>query len=225
MTKFFSSRLATMALRAALATVSVASRAVAFETCCGPEEGPSWIFAPSTYTHDPTTGARVGQYARIEPVEPLPDERLVTSGYRRTLTNIRGADGSLDQSYQVQNWANGRGGLDAEWERVNDAWQQAYLTGGSFTTQNGSFGRGRGWGKGGWNNNNWGNGGWGNNGGPGWNNGGPGWGNGSGNWNGPPQGGWGGPGNGGPGNGWNGPNNGGPPQGNNGPPQNDGPNG
>ena len=145
---------------------------------------------------------------RIEPVEPLPDQRNVTSGYRRTQTNIRGIDGSFDQSYQVQNWANGRGGLDAEWERVNDAWQQAYLTGGSYSTQFGS-----GWGNGGWRNNGWGNGGRGwNNGG--WNNGGPGWGNGPGhgNWNGPPQGGWGGPGNGGPGNGWNGPNNGGQPQ-------------
>jgi hypothetical protein len=204
MTKLFSSRLATLAIGAALATISFASHAAAFETCCEGDDGPSWIFAPGTYTHDPMNGARVAQYARIEPVEPLPDQRNVTSGYRRTQTNIRGIDGSFDQSYQVQNWANGRGGLDAEWERVNDAWQQAYLTGGSYSTQFGS-----GWGNGGgWRNNGWGNGG------PGWNNGGPGWGNGPGhgNWNGPPQGGWGGPGSGGPGNGWNGPNNGGPPQ-------------
>jgi hypothetical protein len=218
MKKLFPSRLAALAIGAALAATGFTSHAAAFETCCGPEEGPSWIFAPSTYTHDPMTGARVGQYARIEPVEPLPDQRNVTSGYRRTVTNIRGTDGSLDTSYQVQNWANGRGGLDAEWERVNDAWQQAYLTGSSFTTQNGFHDRGRGWGKGGWGNGNWGNGSWGpGNGGPSWNNGGPGWGNGPGN--------WGGPGNGGPGNGWNGPNNGSPPQGNNGPPQNGGPDG
>src|SRR5262245_35335535 len=31
---------------------------------------PSWVFAPSTYTHDPETGARVAQFARPAPVEP-----------------------------------------------------------------------------------------------------------------------------------------------------------
>jgi hypothetical protein len=227
MMKLFSSRLATLAIGALLAAVSFASHAEAFETCCGPEEGPSWIFAPGTYTHDPMTGARVAQYDRIAPVEPLPDERNVTSGYRRTRTNIRGIDGTLDTSYQVQSWGNGRGGLDAEWERVNDAWKEAYITGGSYSTQYGPYGNGYGYGQGygyGYGNQGygpgWGNGGW----GPG--NGGPGWGNGPGhgNWNGP-QGGWGGPGNGGPGDGWNGPGNGGPPQGNNGPPQGGGPNG
>jgi hypothetical protein len=168
-----------LTITTALVAASFATQASALETCCGPEEGPSWVFAPSTYTHDPMTGARVAQYARIEPVEPLPDQRAVTSGYRRTVTNIRGIDGSLDQSYQVQNWANGRGGLDAEWERVNDAWQQAYLTGSAYSAQ---FGPG--WGNGGWGGHGWG---------PGWNNGGPGWGNGPG-WNGPGGPSWNGPG-------------------------------
>jgi hypothetical protein len=188
MTMLFSPPRLALTIATVLAALSFAAPASALETCCGPEEGPSWIFAPSTYTHDPMTGARVAQYARIEPVEPLPDQRAVTSGYRRTVTNIRGIDGSLDQSYQVQNWANGRGGLDAEWERVNDAWQQAYLTGSYYSTQNGAYGNGYGYG--GWGGHGWGNGGW----------------------NGGPHGGWGGPGwNGSGGPGWNGP--GGPQQG------------
>lgn len=83
----------------------------------------------STYSHAPETGARVAQYQRHDFVEELPDPRLVTSGYRTTRTNLRGLDGSIDTYYEVQNWANGRGGLDAEWERVHDAWKESYLTG------------------------------------------------------------------------------------------------
>ncbi len=81
----------------------------------------SWVFARSRYSHDPDTGDRVAQYAMKPPIEPLPDQRAVTSGYRRTRTILRGADGSADTAYQVQSYGNGRGGLDAEWERFNDA--------------------------------------------------------------------------------------------------------
>jgi len=201
----------------------LASHAVADAVCCAntapptyvlvtesidetPKE-PSWIFAPSTFTHDPTTGARVAQYERKPPVEPLEDERNITSRYRRTRTGLRGTDGSYDVYYQVQSWGNDRGGLDSEWERFHDAWKESELSGGYY---NGPAYGGGGWGGngGGWNNGGWNNGGW--NGG-GWNNGG--------NWN--NGGGWGGPG---PGNGgWNGPPNGGGWNGNgpnNGPPGN-----
>lgn len=146
---------------------------------------PSWIFARGTFTHDPYTGARVAQYMRPAPVEPLDDPRIVTSRYRRVRTNLRGPDGSNDTTYDVQNWGNGRGGLDAEWERFHDAWKESYLTGGSYNQQNPGWGN-QGW-NGGWNNgwnNGWngGSNGPGNNGG--WNNG-P-WNNGG--WNGPGQG-------------------------------------
>jgi hypothetical protein len=93
-----------------------------------PQE-PSWVFAPSTFTHDPATGARVAQYMRKPPIEPLPDQRAVTSRYRRTRTNLRGTAGSYETDYQVQAWGNGRGGIDAEWERFHDAWKESYLTG------------------------------------------------------------------------------------------------
>ena len=90
---------------------------------------PSWIFSRSTFTHDPATGARVAQYDRVAPVEDLPDPRMVTSRYRRIRTTLRGADGSVDSTYEVQNFGNGRGGLDAEWERFHDAWRQSLLSG------------------------------------------------------------------------------------------------
>lgn len=175
------------------------------------EERPtSWVFARSTYTHDPETGARVAQYMRTRPVEPLEDERLVTSRYRRSQTNLRGTDGSNDSYYEVQNWGNGRGGLDSEWERFHNAWKESYLTGSYFNSPGNNGWNNGGWGNGGWNHGGW-NGGWGNNGG--WNNGG--WGNGGWN-NGPFPGGGGWPQQGGPPPG--GPPPFGPPQG--GPPQN-----
>src|SRR5690606_30234263 len=59
----------------------------------------SWTFRRSTYSHAPETGGRVAQFQRIEPVEGLDDPRQYTSGYRRTRTTLRGADGSVDASY------------------------------------------------------------------------------------------------------------------------------
>jgi hypothetical protein len=138
-------------------------------------EEPSWIFRSSTYTHDPYTGARVAQYMRTPPVEPLEDERAVTSRYRRTRTNLRGADGSFDTYYEVQAWGNGRGGIDAEWERFHNAWKESYL-------QNGYYNQTPVWG-GPWNQH----GKW-HQGGP-WNHSGPGYGNPGGGY---PGGGWGG---------------------------------
>jgi hypothetical protein len=93
---------------------------------------PSWIFRRGTYTHDPYSGARVAQYMPVEPVEPLDDQRMVTSRYRRSRTNLRGHDGSIETIYEVQNWGNGRGGLDAEWERFHDAWKESILSGGYY---------------------------------------------------------------------------------------------
>lgn len=94
----------------------------------------SWVFAPSRYTHDPATGARVAQYDQIAPVEPLPDQRLVTSGYSRTRTVLRGADGSSSANYVVTNYGNGRGGIDAEWERFHDAWRGSTVGGGNYSS-------------------------------------------------------------------------------------------
>jgi hypothetical protein len=104
----------------------------------------SWVFMRSRYTHDPETCARVAQYDRKAPVEPLDDPRLVTSGYSRTRTIIRGADGSVDSYYRVQNYGNGRGGMDAEWERFHDAWRGSTIAGGDFQAYPGYPGYGYG---------------------------------------------------------------------------------
>jgi hypothetical protein len=69
---------------------------------------------------------------RTPPVEPLDDPRMVTSRYRRSRTRLRGIDGSVDTYYEVQAWGNGRGGIDAEWERFHDAWKESYLSGGFY---------------------------------------------------------------------------------------------
>jgi hypothetical protein len=128
-------------LCALLAALGFASMAAANEMPCSARAGgacevndrpPSWIFAQSTYTHDPFSGARVAQYMRKPPVEPLDDQRMVTSRYYRSRTNLRGAHGSFDTYYQVQHWGNGRGGIDAEWERFHDAWKESYLQGGFY---------------------------------------------------------------------------------------------
>jgi hypothetical protein len=100
--------------------------------CANQNTPPSWIFRRSTYTHDPHTGARVAQYMRLPAIEPLEDERLVTSRYHRTRTNLRGIGGSVENYYEVQSWGNGRGGLDAEWERFHDAWKESILQGGYY---------------------------------------------------------------------------------------------
>ncbi len=133
---------------AALVAIFFATRSRASE-CCGAyplataapyvSRPDSWVFARSRYTHDPETNARVAQYDRIEPVEPLDDPRLVTSGYSRNRTVLRGADGSASTNYQVTSYGNGRGGLDAEWERFHDAWRGSTVSGGSF---GGGFGGG-----------------------------------------------------------------------------------
>jgi hypothetical protein len=111
---------------------------------------PSWIFRRSTYSHDPYTGARVAQYMRTPPVEPLDDERMITSRYHRKRTNLRGHDGSNDTYYEVQHWGNGRGGLDAEWERFHDAWKESILSGGFYNQSQGygPWGYGGGYGSG-----------------------------------------------------------------------------
>ena len=106
------------------------------------DEQPSWIFRRSTYTHDPYTGARVAQYQRLPAIEPLEDERLVTSRYHRIQTNLRGTAGSSESYYDVQAWGNGRGGIDAEWERFHNAWKESYLQGGFYNQQGQGFGNG-----------------------------------------------------------------------------------
>jgi hypothetical protein len=83
----------------------------------------------------------VAQYQRLPAIQPLDDERMVTSRYHRTQTNLRGTNGSTESYYDVQQWGNGRGGIDAEWERFHNAWKESYLQNG-FYNQGPGFGNG-----------------------------------------------------------------------------------
>lgn len=106
-----------------------------------PRAGESnWLAYHGRYSHDPLTDARVVQYAPLPHVRALPDVQNVTSGYRRSRVNFRNADGSFDSITRVESYGNGRGGIDAEWERVNDVWQRSVLSAGS------SYGYGYGYG-------------------------------------------------------------------------------
>lgn len=160
-------------LAAAVVVAFMLTRATASE-CCDSPPGPkvylvsqptteSWVFARSRFTHDPETGSRVAQYAMKPPIEPLDDPRLVTSGYSRSRTVLRGSDGSVDTHYRVTNFGNGRGGMDAEWERFHDAWRGSTVAGGqsqAFFPPTGPWSpwAGGGWG---WNGGGWGGSGWG----------------------------------------------------------------
>ena len=109
-----------------------ATPAVYQRTIASPPQGDSWIFRQGRYTHDPETGARVAQYAMKPQIEPLDDPRLVTSGYTRSRLVLQGPDGSANTTYRVQSFGNGRGGLDAEWERFHDAWRGSTVGGGAY---------------------------------------------------------------------------------------------
>ena len=135
-----------VALRAITAAIGFASCALACEDHFATEHRWSWVFARSTYTHDPLTGARVAQYMRMPGVEDLDDPRAITSRYRRTQTVLRGRDGSNDTYYQVQAWGNGLGGIDAEWERFHEAWKESILSGGYYSSSpSGWYGAGPGY--------------------------------------------------------------------------------
>jgi hypothetical protein len=148
-----------LVLAAAIVAVLLMRRADAQDCACDSEPAPvayipeqpqteSWVFRRGRYTHDPETGARVAQYALKPPIEPLDDPRLVTSGYSRTRTVLRGADGAANTHYRVQSYGNGRGGLDAEWERFHDAWRGSTIAGGNYQVYPGFYGYGYGFGPG-----------------------------------------------------------------------------
>jgi hypothetical protein len=62
----------------------------------------SWIFHRSTYTH--RDGVRVAQHDRLPRVEPLDDERRVTYRRHHSWTFQRGTNGSIDVTYERQEW-------------------------------------------------------------------------------------------------------------------------
>jgi hypothetical protein len=106
---------------------------VVFLSMAGPSQGgcaSTWIFRPGYYTHDPASGLRVAQYMPLPTLAALPDSRPFQSGYHRSRVAQRGAGGTTDDYYRVENWGNAQNGLNAEWERFHDAWSGSTLSGG-----------------------------------------------------------------------------------------------
>ncbi len=130
---FAASLLAVALLTEARANECNCEYVLAYAAPMSAPQGDSWIFARSRYSHDPETGVRVAQYTQKPAVEPLPDQRAVSSGYARSRTVLRGPDGSTSTYYRTQNYGNGRGGIDAEWERFHDAWRGSTIAGGNFS--------------------------------------------------------------------------------------------
>jgi hypothetical protein len=80
--------------------------------------GGSWIFQPSTYSHDPRTSERVSQYAAEPPVYGPSDPTYEQSAYIHKRTALRGVDGSIERRHYVETWGAGEAIRPyGEWER------------------------------------------------------------------------------------------------------------
>lgn len=74
--------------------------------CCSlGVSGADWLTLPSTYSHDPASGERVSQYARVEapPAPSAPNFR--TSGYTHTRSNLQYGQ-SADNYHRVEKWGD-----------------------------------------------------------------------------------------------------------------------
>jgi len=75
--------------------------------CEGDDEGASWIFEPSYYSHDPETGQRVTQYSPLPNVYAPEDPTYQESGFHYTQEILRGPNGSVDGYHLIQSWGRG----------------------------------------------------------------------------------------------------------------------
>lgn len=97
-----------------------------------PVSAQDWLFARSDYSHDPYTGERTVQFAKVQPIEGLPDPRATTSRYWTRQTRLRGANGGTDTVYEVRSFEDAQGRDYARWERSFDAWKEAASIAGPF---------------------------------------------------------------------------------------------
>ena len=78
----------------------------------------SWIFEPSTYSHDPQTGERVEQYASETPAYGPSDPTFERSAYIHNRTALRGIGGSVERRHYVETWGAGEAIRPyGEWQR------------------------------------------------------------------------------------------------------------
>ncbi len=71
----------------------------------GPRYAPAsnWLTMPSTYTHDPSTGARVSQYSPIAAPTAAVVSNFQTSGYTHTRSSLAYGQ-SADNYHRVEQW-------------------------------------------------------------------------------------------------------------------------
>ena len=73
-----------------------------------PAAAGSWIFGPSYYSHQSTTGVRVGpRPQRSAPRYTRPAGEYVRAGYTRTYSAIRHRGRTLDEVHVVESWVQG----------------------------------------------------------------------------------------------------------------------
>ena len=78
----------------------------------------SWMFEPSTYSHDPQTGERVVQYVAKPPVCGPSDPTYEQSAYIHKRTALRGVGGSVERRHYVETWGAGEAIRPyGEWQR------------------------------------------------------------------------------------------------------------
>jgi len=94
---------------------------VALPTVTAAEAG--WIFRPSYYSHEWSSGERVAQYAPIKRPEVRVDPTYRQSAYRHNRLSLRGAGGTADRLHIVQTWGEG------EYIRPYGEWQRPFRAG------------------------------------------------------------------------------------------------
>jgi hypothetical protein len=80
--------------------------------------GGSWVFQPSTYSHDPQSGERATQYAAKPPAYGPSDPTYEQSAYIHKRTSLRGVGGSVERRHYVETWGAGEAIRPyGEWQR------------------------------------------------------------------------------------------------------------
>jgi hypothetical protein len=128
-----------------LVTLAALAAALLIASPSAAQTGSSWLFEPSTYSHDPQTGQRVNQFAQPAPAYVRFSENYLQSGYRHNTISIQAGDGS-DHLHVVETWGAG----DAirpygEWLRPFRPGATPYGVGGYPQGQGFSPNQGGGW--------------------------------------------------------------------------------
>ncbi|MGD9126002.1 MAG: hypothetical protein PVH19_01380 [Planctomycetia bacterium] len=87
-----------------LVIILAAGCAVAF--FCTAADASNWVFRQAQYTHSPTTGERVTQYAPEAPVYAPTDPTYRQSGLILQNIRLRNARGGIDQILLRERWGD-----------------------------------------------------------------------------------------------------------------------